>query len=169
MAAIISPLEAQRLVKEKGALLVDVREPEEFGSIRIPGARLEPLSVFDLLPRQDIDKPRIYFCRSGRRTANALEKLERGGHEEVYIIDGGLSNWKSAGLPVEETPGPLPLMRQVHIAAGGLVLASLLLAQASSAFFWITAFVGAGLLFSGLTGKCGMAAFLLRMPWNKKP
>jgi len=83
---------------------------------------------------------------------------------------GGIQAWKAAGLPVtEDKSQPLPLMRQVQIAAGGLILLGVVLGYGfSSGFFLLSALVGAGLTFAGITGFCGMARLLAVMPWNRR-
>ena len=170
MARIISPREAARLQELGEAVLIDVREPDEFGEARIAQARLQPLSVLTQLPPDDDqEKPAIYFCRSGRRTGIAMPQLEGRGHAETLILDGGLIAWRQAGLPVVAgDKGPLPIMRQVQIAAGSLIVLFLLLGQLTPIFRLFAALVGCGLLFAGLSGTCGMALLLARMPWNKK-
>ncbi len=169
MARTISPQEAARLRDQDEAVFIDVREPEEFGEARIAGARLAPLSVLEYLPPdEERNRTAVFFCRSGRRTADAAARLEGRGYAETLILDGGLNGWRQAGLPVEENKASLPLMRQVHIAAGALVLVFLLLGQIAPAFRILAALVGCGLLLSGLTGFCGMALLLTRMPWNTK-
>ncbi len=82
---------------------------------------------------------------------------------------GRYSGLKQAGLPtVEDKSQPLPLMRQVQIAARLLILCGVVLGYTlSSGFFLLSGFVGAGLLFAGLTGFCGMARLLKVMPWNR--
>ncbi|MCL2790383.1 MAG: rhodanese-like domain-containing protein [Desulfobulbus sp.] len=170
MARMISPREAAQLQERGEATLIDVRETEEFDAVHIAGARLQPLSVLAQLPADDDQgKPVIYFCRSGRRTATAMAQLESRGHAETLILDGGLIAWRQAGLPVVVgDKGPLPIMRQVHVAAGALVVIFVGLGQLAPVFRLLAALVGCGLLFSGLTGACGMALFLTKMPWNKK-
>ena len=164
----ISPREAARLAETSGALLVDIREPDEYRAQRIVSAVLRPLSALEFMPPEaDPAAPMVFFCHSGRR-ANDNEALIKARGQNVSIMDGGIAAWKEAGLPVVEVGGPPPLMRQVHIAAGSIILLSLLAAQAASGWLWVTAFVGAGLLFAGLTGFCGMARLLMRMPWNRK-
>lgn len=166
---LLPPQEAYKLINNSGAVLIDVRDADEYRSIRIPGAQLQPLTALPYLP-EDLNKeaPAIYFCRSGNRTGKAEELLKARGHSQIYILDGGILAWKKAGLPIAETPGPFPIMRQVHVAAGSLVLAFSLLAQIRPGFSLVTALIGAGLLYSGLTGTCGMAMLLQHMPWNKK-
>lgn len=86
------------------------------------------------------------------------------------MLEGGIDAWKAAGLEVEQDPTqPLELQRQVMIAAGSLVLLGVLLGYALSPWlFLLSGFVGAGLIFAGISGFCGMALLLQRMPWNRR-
>jgi rhodanese-related sulfurtransferase len=167
----ISAEDAKRLVNE-GALLVDIREPDEHAREKIAGAWPLPLSKLDeadLAVHQG--KPVLFHCRSGARTlANAPRLAAKAGEScEVYIVDGGLDAWKKAGLPVvTDRRQPIELMRQVQIAAGGLGFVGTLLGLLVSPwFFAVPLFVGAGLMNAGFTGFCGMARLLLHMPWNR--
>jgi len=171
MLKTITPTEAARLLREEGAILVDVREPDEHARERIPGARNLPLSQLEEAGAALHEgRPVLFHCRSGARTAAHAGRLAASaGQVEAYVLEGGLEAWKRAGLPVtEDRRQPLELMRQVQIAAGSLVVASVLLGLLVSAWlFAIAAFVGAGLIFAGVTGTCGLARLLRRMPWNR--
>lgn len=168
MATVIPPQTAHKLVQEQHAVLIDVREPDEFRSLRIPSALLQPLSVLDILPEDgNMDRPAVYFCRSGKRTTAAMEKLDQRGHAATYVIDGGILAWRQSGLPVQSAAVPPALERQVRGIAGGLVLLFVLLGQKWPFFQILAGFTGAGLLFSGLSGTCGLAILLRRMPWNR--
>lgn len=167
----IDPRAAQALLDE-GALLVDIRGADEHARERIPGACCIPLAQLADAPqlRQAEGRAIVFHCRSGMRTranAAALEAAAAGC--AAYLVEGGLDAWKHAGLPVSRAArAPLELMRQVQIAAGGLVLLGTVLAAAVSPWFLLlTGFLGAGLLFAGLSGFCGMALLLARMPWNR--
>lgn len=166
----ITPLDAARLMRE-GATLVDIREPDEHARERIPGARNLPLSRLEAQALALPDGRAVLFhCRSGARTRAHAERLAgKAGPCETYLVEGGLDAWKAAGLPVvEDRRQPLELMRQVQIAAGSLVLLGLVLAAFASPWFLVlSGFVGAGLVFAGLTGTCGLARLLRRMPWNR--
>ncbi|MBW8269729.1 rhodanese family protein [Caldovatus aquaticus] len=173
MLKTISPAEAARLLREEGATLVDVREPDEHARQRIPGARNLPLSKLEeaeLAVHQG--KPVLFHCRSGARTEGHAERLaaKAGPECEAYIVEGGLEAWKKAGLPVaEDRRQPLEVMRQVQIVAGTLVLLGVVLGALVSPWFYaLSAFVGAGLVQAGVTGACPMAALLRRMPWNRR-
>jgi rhodanese-related sulfurtransferase len=173
MLKTITPEEAARLIREEGATLVDVREPDEHARERIPGARSLPLSRLEEAELAVHEgRPVLFHCRSGARTQGHADRLAaRAGTAEAYAVAGGLEAWKRAGLPVaEDRRRPLELMRQVQIAAGSLVLLGVLLgALVSPWLHGIAGFVGAGLVFAGATGTCGLARLLRLMPWNRAP
>lgn len=172
MLKTISPGDAARLREDGAALIVDVREPDEHARARIPGALSLPLSRLDQHgPALPQGRPVLFHCRSGARTdANAARLAARAGAVDTYVLAGGFEAWRRAGLPVAEDRGqPIELMRQVQIAAGALMLVGLLLgAFVHPWFVGLSAFVGAGLVFAGVTGTCGMAHLLRRMPWNRR-
>lgn len=87
-------------VKAKSCLIVDVREPNEFASGRVPGAVNHPLSQFDP-KRLPMGKPVVLICRSGARSANALSKARSAGREDVRHYAGGTMGWQGQGLPTE--------------------------------------------------------------------
>ncbi|MGV3553653.1 MAG: rhodanese family protein [Croceibacterium sp.] len=161
----LTPAEARQLV-ESGARLVDIRNPDEFARARVPGAENRPV---DRLTRVHGEAPVIFLCRSGMRTAANADRLA-ACCGEGYLLEGGLEGWRQAGLPVEEDrKAPLEIMRQVQITAGSLVLIGVLLGfLVAPAWFGLSAFVGAGLVFAGTTGWCGMANLLALMPWNRR-
>lgn len=155
-----------------GAALVDIREADEHARESIPGARHHALSRLEAdQPVRSGDKIVIFHCRSGMRTkANEARLAAKAGDCEAYLVEGGLDAWKKAGLPVAVDKGqPLELMRQVQIAAGSLVLIGVALgALVTPGFYALSAFVGGGLVFAGVTGFCGMARLLALMPWNRR-
>ena len=160
---------AKQLVDE-GAVLVDIREADEHARERVPGARHNPLSR--LAPLDPCGgKAVIFHCRSGARTAANAHRLEAVADCQSYLLEGGLEAWKKAGLPVAvDTRQPIELMRQVQITAGSLVLLGVALGVwVAPAFLGLSAFVGAGLVFAGVSGWCGMARLLTLMPWNRPP
>lgn len=91
------------------------------------------------------------------------------GNKQAYILQGGLNGWKKENQPTKKDPTkPIDIMRQVQIVAGSLVLIGVLLGwTTNAAFYLLSGFVGTGLLFAGITGFCGMAHLLDKMPWNK--
>lgn len=165
----ISAEEAKRLV-EGGAILVDVREADEHARERIPGAKHYALSqIAGPLDARGASAV-IFHCRSGSRTTAAAGRLASVAGAEAYVLEGGIEAWKAAGLPVlKEISQPLELMRQVQIAAGSLALLGVIFgALFHPAFYAVAGAVGAGLVFAGLTGTCGMARLLALAPWNRR-
>ncbi len=166
----VDPITLQHWLAEDKAVLLDVREPMEYNREHITGALLAPLASLDPADfAHHAGKIIVCQCRSGARSEQAVQRLLAGGNKEVYTLEGGLEAWKQAGLPVHfDRKAPIDLMRQVQIIAGSLVLLGVILAVlVSPGFIILSGFVGAGLLFAGLTGFCGMAILLARMPWNR--
>jgi rhodanese-related sulfurtransferase len=147
---------------------VDVREPGEFAREHIAGAQSLPLSAFDLshLPR---DRKIVLCCQSGARSTRALAQLQAAGFNDVAHLDGGLAAWKSARLTTSiDVTQPISIMRQVQIVAGSLALTGALLAWLVSPWFIaLSGFVGAGLMFAGITDTCMMAMLLGKLPYNQ--
>ena len=167
----ISPARAAELVR-KGAVLIDIREADEHTRERIPGARHHALSRIDAeSPARAGDDVLVFHCRSGARTRGNAARLSGVTNTcETYILEGGLDAWKKAGLPVTlDRSQPIDIIRQVQIAAGSLVLLGVLLGVLiAPVFYALSGFVGAGLVFAGSTGFCGMAHLLALMPWNRR-
>jgi len=157
-----------RALLDQGAVMIDVREADEHARERMPGAHSNPLSRLASVEAQP-DQVVIFHCRSGARTSANATKLASVAPCEAYILEGGLEAWKKAGLPTAiDRRQPLEIMRQVQIVAGSLVLLGVVLGiWVAPAFFALSAFVGAGLAFAGVTGWCGMAKLLAVMPWNR--
>ena len=165
------PISAHDLADQLGSqrvAVIDVREPMEYASGHIAGSLNVPLSR---LHQADLPQgPLVLVCQSGNRSAKGVQTLlQRGVNQPITDLQGGLPSWQQAGLPVRKLKNaPLPLMRQVQIAAGSLILLGLILSNTvAPAWILLTWFVGAGLTFAGISGFCGMARLLALMPWNK--
>ena len=155
--------------------LVDVRTPAEYEQLHAEGARLVPLDGLD--PRAVIatrtgaaDEPLYVICRSGARASKACAAFHAAGFGHALCVEGGTDGWEKAGLPVVRGRGRvISLERQVRIGAGSLVLAGVLLGWlVHPLMFGLSALVGAGLVFAGVTDWCGMGMVLARMPWNRQ-
>ena len=169
----IEPLELQRRLAEGGpAQLLDVRTPGEFAAAHVPGAKLIPLDDLDPAAfRRGFgaeEIPVYVLCQSGGRARKAIERLERAGIHGCVLVEGGTQGWMDAGLPVNRGKRKvLPLMRQVQITVGLISAVGAVLALAANSLFAIIPLVtGCGLVFAGITGTCGMALLLAKMPWN---
>ncbi|MEH0888110.1 rhodanese family protein [Enterobacter sp. UNJFSC 003] len=167
---LISPQKAHALVAE-GAKLIDIRDVDEYAREHIAVAQCVPLNTLPAGLNAGPGETVIFHCQSGARTSGNADRLALAASPaQAYVVEGGIQGWKQAGLPtVEDTSQPLPLMRQVQITAGLLILLGVVLGYAvSSGFFLLSGFVGAGLVFAGVTGFCGMARLLNMMPWNRR-
>ncbi len=173
----ISPLELQALITAQPEIpLLDVRTPVEFAEVHVPQAVNTPLGSInskELLTsgRVHKDRPVYFICLSGRRSKAAAEKFEEDGFVQTVVIEGGTPAWLFANLPVVRSPTKvISLERQVRIVAGALVFIGVILGWlAHPGFFGLAGFVGAGLVFAGVTDFCGMGLLLARMPWNTRP
>ena len=162
----ITPAEAERRIAQ-GATLIDIRDKDEYAREHIAGARNRPLAT--LADLNGVEGPIIFHCRAGTRTSANASRLQRAAGCEAYILEGGIEGWKQAGLPiVADERQPIEINRQVMIAAGSLVLIGVLLgAFVSPRFYALSGLIGAGLVFAGVSGFCGMAKLLALMPWNR--
>ena len=167
----IDALTLKQWIDKQEVLVIDVREPAEYAAEHIAGAKLIPLSVFDPanLPHES-GKKLVLQCQSSKRSAQAAQKMLNAGFEEVIHLQGGLPAWKAAGYPTEvNKKAPISMFRQVQIAAGSLVfLGTTLGAFVSPWFLILSAFVGAGLVFAGVTNTCAMAMLLAKLPYNRQ-
>jgi rhodanese-related sulfurtransferase len=99
--------EAERRIREDPArpLLVDVREPIEFSTVRAPGAVLMPMSTFTARQAElPTDRPLLVICHSGGRSAAVTSFLVRAGRSDVTNVVGGMEAWAAAGLPTRLGP-----------------------------------------------------------------
>ena len=171
--SIITPQELAELCKEgKKIDLIDVRTPVEYREVHVEIARNVPLDQLDAVALMQArngsaSEPLYVICRSGNRGQQACEKFLQAGFSHVVNIEGGTTACVEAGLPVIRGKKAISLERQVRIAAGSLVLLGAALAFVHPAFIGLSAFVGAGLVFAGITDTCGMGMILARMPWNQ--
>lgn len=169
MPRFITPAELHARMTAGGRpLLVDVRSPAEHAAIHVPGVLLMPLDQLDpgALPT---DQGVIHLlCQGGGRATRAAERLDAAGIP-CCVVSGGTRAWAEAGLPVNRGRGVIALERQVRIVAGGLVLLGVVLGATMHPWcFGLSGFVGAGLVFAGITDWCGMGLLLARAPWNSR-
>ena len=102
----ITPGEATQLINREDALVLDIREPNEFHGGHIVNALHIPLS--SLMDRQaDLEKhknkPIIAVCRSGNRSGTACARLKKAGFENIYNLKGGMMAWQHASLPIDKS------------------------------------------------------------------
>lgn len=166
----LTPDQAKRLLDQGELVLIDVRTDIEraavhaVGSVHIPLDRLNA----DEIVKQHDGKIIACICKTGSRGSQAAQALVQAGATRVAHVVGGTEAWVNAGLPVNRQVRVIPLERQVLIAAGSLVLLGVMLGYTAHPWaFLLSGFVGAGLVFAGLTGFCGMGLLLAKMPWNR--
>lgn len=171
----VSPAElARALANAPGRTVLDVRTPAEFAEVHAVPARNLPLpdvsaSALAAAGHTDRTAPVYLLCQTGHRAVAAADQLAAAGFTQPVVVTGGTEAWLAAGLPVVRGTGKaISLERQVRIAAGSLVFTGVILSQwLHPAFVWLAGFVGAGLVFAGITDFCGMGLLLARAPWNR--
>ena len=157
-----------RLQSEPRPQIIDVRSPTEFAAGHVPGAVNIPMEQMESRLADLHATAVVLVCQSGTRAAMVAERLaaDRTG---LQVLAGGTNAWTNNGLcTVASVRTRWSLERQVRLGAGLLVLAGVGLSLAvDPAWIYLSAFIGAGLTFAGFTNRCGMAALLAKMPWNR--
>jgi glyoxylase-like metal-dependent hydrolase (beta-lactamase superfamily II) len=157
---------ARALAAADAPIVVDVRLPAEYRSVHLEPSVSMPL---DAIAQRRGELPRerelVLVCRTGTRARLAAAQLT--GYR-TRVLDGGLVAWQEAGHPVVEGKAHMSLERQVRVAAGAIALIGGVAAVTVSRWFGLVpAFVGAGLVYAGLTDRCGMAMVLGKLPYNR--
>ncbi|WP_071187903.1 rhodanese-like domain-containing protein [Trichormus sp. NMC-1] len=168
---LVDAAAVKQLIEQQKIQLIDVREPSEYAAEHIPEAQLLPLSKFQ--PEQvslTQGKEIVIYCQSGNRSNQAAKKLVNYGFREFKQLEGGITAWKQSGYPTQiNKNAPISLMRQVQIVAGSLVFTGTVLGVFISPWFLIlSGFVGAGLVFAGVTNTCAMGMLLAKLPYNQR-
>lgn len=176
MFKTITAQDAYDWLRKGDAVLIDVREADEFADRHIPYAQSVPLSLFpDALSALHFPEGQkvIVHCLKGKRGEKACAVFSDNEKTiERFNIDGGIEAWENAGFPIIFSKSAQPkisIFRQVQIIIGGLI--AMLIAFG---FLGVTlAFVLAGifataLMVAGITGWCGLSILLQKMPWNRK-
>lgn len=151
-------------------VFIDVREPNEFMNQHIPGATLLPLGRITATDIPDTAKKVVIYCQKGMRGNKACNKvIEESADLKVYNLEGGISAWAANGLSLTgNQKKSMPIDQQVQVTIGtGLLAGSLAAYFVNPLFIALPAFFGAGLLFAGITGTCGLAILMAKCPWNK--
>ena len=165
----ILPAELKSLLPSD-CFLVDVREPVEHAEDHIEAAKLIPLGQLEKRVGEiDRNAPVVVMCRSGKRGAEAMKKLESLGFNDVRNLEGGIIAWKELGHPVNKGDKKImPLMQQVQLTIGlGVLTGAILAVTINPSWVYLCAFFGAGLTMAGSTGWCGLAILMSKMPWNR--
>lgn len=167
----VSPAKAADLWRTGRAILVDVRETDEYRQVHVPGSALCPTSVCGPsdVPAAPAGGAALILCRSGARAGRMAAGLMAEGRTDALVVEGGIQAWQAAGLPVAKNArAPMPIFRQVFVIVGAmLVVVSVLAATVSPWWVLGTGLLGGALFFAGATGICGLAMLLAHAPWNK--
>jgi rhodanese-related sulfurtransferase len=150
--------------------IIDVREYPEYAAGHIEGSRLVPLeSLKEASSAWDRADGLTLVCKTGRRAEQARQQLAADGFTHLSIVEGGVDAWRAAGKPlISDEHRPWSLERQVRITAGSLVFVGTLLGYFVSPWFLAgSGFIGAGLVFAGVSDTCLMGSILSQAPWNR--
>ncbi len=167
---VISPHEAKDLLEDHQVRVIDVREPSEFASGRIPRAELFPLGALEEISGEwKREQPLLLYCQGGKRSEQAYAKLTRQGFTHLFSLEGGFSAWSAAGFITEKSRNaPWSLERQVRFTVALFVITFTSLGLwVHPGFFALDFLISAGLIFSAVTNTCGMALVLTKLPWNR--
>lgn len=156
-------------------IIIDVREKSEFNIERIKDSINIPFSHFKQTAAEIInnlkDNEIILMCQSGLHAKLALSEIKKFHMtDKVFkIYDGGINGWKAASKEViYGSTAKLPIMRQMQLGAGLLILSFFALSYfINPNFIYGTLFIGIGLTIAGVTCFCSMIVILQKMPWNK--
>jgi rhodanese-related sulfurtransferase len=179
---MVATITAQQLLdmKRKGDSidLIDVRTPAEYSEVHVNFARslpldkLDPQAVHAERTSNGTTPPLYVICRSGSRSRQACEKLIAAGLTDVVSVEGGTQACEAAGVPVIRGKKTMSLDRQVRIVIGGMVVIGVAIAAFADPALkpiglGLAGFMGAGLIFAGITDTCALAMLIAKLPWNQ--
>lgn len=172
--ATISPAElSQRRKAGQSCDLIDVRTPLEYRDTHVEFAKNVPLDQLDpesiMRARNgSAGEPLYVICQMGGRGKQACDAFQKKGFTNVFNVEGGTKACEQTDLPIVHGKKAISIERQVRIVAGSIVLIGVILGFAVHPYFFgLSGFIGAGLLFAGISDTCGMGMMLAKMPWNK--
>tara|TARA_Y100000588_G_C14239686_1_gene918810 strand:- start:101 stop:634 length:534 start_codon:yes stop_codon:yes gene_type:complete len=152
-------------------VLIDVREAFEHQNESIDDDIHIPLNQLCEAKLNDFSNRKIiFYCASGNRSLKACKKMDKKTDGlDLYTLDGGIQSWKNKGYFLQKSEkAQMPLNQQVQLVIGIFLLIGCMLTFFINTLFVIIPFLlGCGLIFAGLSGTCGMALFIAKMPWNR--
>lgn len=165
------PMKSGTAESLNAGVLIDVRSPAEFRSgslpeaVNVPLYKLSESRIRDILGDQDSV---CFFCTTGVRAEKAAARSANLKDIHISCLEGGVKAWQAAGKTLTPGVASFSIERQVRIAAGILILAGVGLSiVVHPSWIALSGFVGAGLIFAGITDSCMMGMLLARMPWNQ--
>jgi rhodanese-related sulfurtransferase len=149
---------------------IDVRDFDEFLSARLEQAQCVPQDrLLSEANKWSQSEQILLICTKGERSAESAKQLEQAGFTQIYMVEGGMDACKKARLDIIVERKSIPMLRQVLMAAGIVLLIGLGLSLLNPWFLIIPWFASVMLVMAGVTGFCPMMKFLKLMPWNAKP
>ncbi len=169
----VEPAAVADWLRRGECIVCDVREPDEHAAEHIDGTTLRPLSKLDFSGLKQASPRVVFHCKGGKRSADAAARaLAALPGVEVCTMVGGIEAWKRANLPTIRTTRAvgMTVLQQTQLAIGLMTLTGLGIGFfVHPAGYALSALMGAGLTFAGLTGFCGLMNLLAIMPWNRVP
>ncbi|MFI9586758.1 rhodanese-like domain-containing protein [Streptomyces sp. NPDC052236] len=173
MSTLTAVVPAQAAPRLGQYTVIDVRTPGEYAAGHVPGAHNIPLDHLQTaLPTLKAAATRgdlLMVCASGNRSTTACTELAAAGIPATTLT-GGTTAWADQGHALHHPEGAATtwaMERQVRLAAGSLVVLGLAAGARYRPARWLSAAIGAGLVFSAATNTCGMAAVLAKLPHNQ--
>lgn len=151
--------------------ILDLRTWDEYCRGHVPGSLSVPFD--DLMAALDEFSSRasgfVFVCQKGDLSELARQHVTDDGQAPGTVLVGGYDQWVEVGGDIDVIPLPWPLERQIRFVAGMVVVTGLLLGMWHPAARWIVGGLGCALMFSGISGFCGLGNLLLRAPANRRP
>jgi rhodanese-related sulfurtransferase len=170
--AITSTELRDRIASDTPLWILDVRTPAEFETSHIDGSLNVPLDVLSdhgakVAEHLDPDRDIVLVCRSGQRSNQARELLQRAGVDGGSVLEKGITDWEGQGFDVNRGVQRWDLERQVRLVAGSIVLSSVLGSIAVPRLKWLAAAIGGGLTYAAVSNTCAMGTALSKLPYNR--
>lgn len=162
------------IVEQAGSCCVDVRTPAEVRGdaldniLAIPLDQLDSNTLSAQIQQTHAGAKQVYLiCQSGKRAEHAAAKLAGRLEQDVIIVEGGMNAIRAAQGQAT-TNNIMSIERQVRLTAGALVVTGVVAGYLlHSAWFALSGFVGAGLMYAAITDNCAMALLMTKAPWNR--
>lgn len=161
--------ELKNLLEKGEALLIDVREVEEYKFEHISGSILLPLNEISVEKIPSRSKPIILYCRSGKRSTYAAQKLlEQDPNLEIFSLEGGIIAWRTEELPTKSISRQiLSVEQQMRLLLGSSILIALIGIIINPIFHLLILLIALEQIYAGLTNRCWIVYLISKMPWNK--
>jgi rhodanese-related sulfurtransferase len=171
----IQPADFLSLLAHSKPCCVDVRTPAEVRNdaldniIAVPLDQLDSKALSETIDEQHAGTKEVYLiCQSGKRAQIAADKLASNLTQDVIIVEGGMNAIRQSAGQQSTPVKMMSIERQVRLTAGILVVSGVIAGYLlHPAWFALSGFVGAGLVYAAITDSCGMALLITKAPWNR--